>query len=688
MTRRKMKKIFWILIACLLASNAVWAEEKNKESILGKAIDEVMSPLDKILTPPNRLEPIVVTPSRYEESSLDVSKNVTVIDKETIERSYVRSVPDLLKQQAGIVVRDLLGNGKTAQVDIRGFGDTALSNILVLVNGRRASEVDISGTDWTQIDVNSVDRIEIARGPGSVLYGDNAAGGVINIILKNGSGKKPAMGVKYRSGSYRYNSYSGYVEGGSDFLDYYGTISYSDTNGYRINNGLEAEDFNANVTFKPAPGSKIKVEGGYHKDWYGMPGVLRPQDVALLGWRGSTTPNDRAKTQDDYIMGSPETKLEMRWGDLALLCDILARSRRTASVFFYGGGINREINNHIRTLGLTPKAVFSSELFGMTNRVVAGFDGYNDRDEILNTNFGGGKDLIIITKKTAGFYAADTINVLPSLSLNSGYRAEWVWDDFNQQQMAAVRNGKSRFQYAVEAGVSYRYNERSAVYLNYARSFRFPVLDEFYDIFTGAVNSNLEPQFGNNYEIGVKENSSKYLSVKADYFIMDLKHEIYYDPISFSNSIYDHTMHRGLETEAHLFLFDCIDCFANYTYQQVYYIGSSYAGNDIPLVPQQKFAAGFTYTLMKCANFSYAANYVGFRRYLNDERSVAPRIKDHVTHDIKMSYYKYGFEAYSAIYNIFNLKYYDYGVSSADGRRQNYYPSPGINYVIGVNYKF
>ena len=72
--------------------------------------------------------------------------------------------------------------GKTAQVDIRGFGDTSVSNTLVLVDGRRTNQIDISGVDWAQIDVNSIDRIEVTRGGQSVLYGDNAAGGVINII--------------------------------------------------------------------------------------------------------------------------------------------------------------------------------------------------------------------------------------------------------------------------------------------------------------------------------------------------------------------------------------------------------------------------------------------------------------------------------------------------------------------------
>ena len=84
----------------------------------------------------------------------------------------------------GVVVRDFYGTGKTASVDIRGFGETAPLNVLVLVDGRRVNEIDLSGTDWTQIPIDQIERIEIVRGAGSVLYGDNAVGGVINIITK------------------------------------------------------------------------------------------------------------------------------------------------------------------------------------------------------------------------------------------------------------------------------------------------------------------------------------------------------------------------------------------------------------------------------------------------------------------------------------------------------------------------
>src|SRR4030043_2436458 len=150
------------------------------------------------------LEPVVVTATRDAQEIRKVPANVTVITREEIERSNAKATVDLLRYEVGLVVRDFTGNGKTATVDIRGLGETGPLNTLVLVDGRRVNEIDLSGVDWTQIPLDQIDRIEIIRGPGSVLYGDNAVGGVINIITKKPEKSFSAKGDVVR-GSYLYH---------------------------------------------------------------------------------------------------------------------------------------------------------------------------------------------------------------------------------------------------------------------------------------------------------------------------------------------------------------------------------------------------------------------------------------------------------------------------------------------------
>ena len=82
---------------------------------------------------------------------------------------------------------DLYGGGDYA-LDLRGFGITADSNQVVVVDGIRINEADLGGTRLAGISIDSVERIEVIRGSGAVLYGEGATGGVIVITTKAGRG--------------------------------------------------------------------------------------------------------------------------------------------------------------------------------------------------------------------------------------------------------------------------------------------------------------------------------------------------------------------------------------------------------------------------------------------------------------------------------------------------------------------
>lgn len=693
----EVKKIFIIMIVFSLCCSAAIAEDEKKAGILGEAIDGALRPLEELLSPSQRLDPIVVTPTRYGEPSLDVSDSVTVIDEIEVRDAHSKNIPDILRTKAGIVVTDFLGNGKTNRVDMRGFGDQANSNVLVLVDGRRTNQIDMSGADWAQIDVNSVERIEIVRGPQSVLYGDNASGGVINIITKNGKNKKPAIGFAYETGSYKYNSYKGYIEGGSDFADYFGMLSSTYNYGYRVNNHLETSDIQANITIKPTETAHLSYSTGYHRDWYGMPGAVKPVDINSIGRRGSLGPNNKAKTEDYYMMFTPELTLDSAIGEIFFSGDIVSRNRWTSASFFSVWGDSITVN-HINTFGITPKAAITAEVLGVENRMMVGLDFYANKHDI-HSGLLSAPDTININKNNLGIYLTDTIQLPWNFIFDTGFRGEWAYYKFDQQAVVHGKNEKKPFEYACDAGLVYQYNDRSSVYAKYSRSFRFPVTDEWYNslyvdyfsgLIAGGLNLDLKAQTGHNYEIGIKENSSKYLSVKADYYIMDLKNELYYDPIAFRNAVHHHTVHHGLELESDVYLFDkSLHVFGNYTYQKAFFVGEAFAGCEMPLVPHHKFSVGGDYIFMDCVKFGYTANYVGARPFINDLTNTHPPLKSYVTHNIKLAYNKHGFEVFGLINNILDAEYSEYGALDTFTRTMpGYYPSPRRNFVVGASCKF
>lgn len=651
-----------------------------------------------------QLDPIVVTPSRVPENPygqifgttiLQSSKSADVIDSEEIAQSGARTVPELLKGHVGINVKEYMGNGKTAQVDLRGFGETAPSNTLVLIDGRRTNQVDISGTDWMQIDINSIERVEIVRGPQSVLYGDNASGGVINIITKRGKGVKPEIGLAYETGSYHYNKYAAGALGGSPFLDYAINASTSDSNGFRGNSDLDQMDYTNTFTIRPADYCRVRLDGGYHKDWFGMPGSVTDQQIVSDGWRVCDDPGNRGKTEDLFGLVGLDIFGMGGASGTTISTDVIARSRRSATLSFFTPDWY-ESNSHIRTFGITPKASIESSIGCVSNRLVAGVDYYLYKDSITSTNWANmlfgdkrQKDIITIQEQTVGIYASDTAALTERLNINGGVRGEWAGWSIDQEFITPSMNDKRAFEYAFDCGANYMYNETSAVYANIARTFRFPAVDEWYQstisvfgTLSGGLNLDLVPQSGMNYEVGIRDHSLKWLKVNADCFLMDTRHELYYDPITFANAVHDHTMRNGVELETHIMPLDALDIYADYTFEKAYYVGPRFAGNEIPMVPTQMLTWGITYTYMDCFDVDYKFNFVGPQRFVSDQLNLNRTLKQYITNDIRLAYHKYGFEVFGKINNIFDFNYSEIGSWS------QYYPANGRNFVIGVKQKF
>ena len=126
---------------------------------------------------------LVVTASRRESNILSSPAFTSVITSTEIAESGSSNLVELLSRQAGLNFSSY-SNEAQAQVSLRGFGENSFGRVLVLVDGRRLNNPDMQGLNWLAIPLESIERIEILHGPGSVLYGNNAIGGVINIITK------------------------------------------------------------------------------------------------------------------------------------------------------------------------------------------------------------------------------------------------------------------------------------------------------------------------------------------------------------------------------------------------------------------------------------------------------------------------------------------------------------------------
>ena len=178
-------------------------------------------------TTPNE---IVVTPYRSETSLRAVGSSLTVIKRDEIEKYGAAPIIEVLRGTVGLNVTDTGGQGSSSNVSIRGG---SVGQTLVMIDGVRIGDPsDVSGSfNFGMIMSADIERIEILRGPQSALYGSDAMGGVINIIMRKGVGK-PKAEVMMEGGSYGTRAARGSVSGQQDSVSYSFAVAGFSTDGF------------------------------------------------------------------------------------------------------------------------------------------------------------------------------------------------------------------------------------------------------------------------------------------------------------------------------------------------------------------------------------------------------------------------------------------------------------------------
>lgn len=223
------------------------------------------------------LEEIVVTATRIEEPKKDVPASVQIITQEDIKNSTARNAGDLISEASIGHIHKYPGL-LTSSIGLRGFRTDLFndlkSRVLVLINGHRIGTVDL-----TKIPIEDIEKIEIVKGPTSVLYGSSAMGGVINIITKEGKeGINGSIGGEI--GSWEYWKTQAELNGKKGAFDFYFTASRSsrddyDAKGYgRIeNSGHNDETISARLGYKFFDRHHIYIGFQHWKGWkIGSPG--------------------------------------------------------------------------------------------------------------------------------------------------------------------------------------------------------------------------------------------------------------------------------------------------------------------------------------------------------------------------------------------------------------------------------
>ena len=200
------------------------------------------------------MEPVVVTASRIATPLSQTNSAITVITAEEIEASGQSMVTDVLRRVPGLDVSRSGGAGGNVSIFIRG---TDSKHTLILVDGIELNDpVDPSGAaNIAHLTTDQIERIEIVRGPQSVIYGSDAIGGVINVVTKKGS-DKPSGHLLVDGGSYntwkklasfRVGDQTGYLAFGVSHIESDGFSSAHKKYGNKEKDGYRNKTFSLNT---------------------------------------------------------------------------------------------------------------------------------------------------------------------------------------------------------------------------------------------------------------------------------------------------------------------------------------------------------------------------------------------------------------------------------------------------------
>lgn len=675
-----MKKVCIALLVTIVftaLSGRTFAEENNSET-------------------PEQLQKIIITPNRFSQKFQNSTGEITIVTRGDIENSGAEILLDVFRTIKGVVVRDYYGNGARASIDLRGFGETSSSNALVLVDGRRANTPDLSGVDWTQLPLDRVERIEILHGgTGAVLYGDNAIGGVVNIITKSGKAEKPIFTVYTSGGSYGMNKQSISCDGATERLSYSVTSARLDTNGYRQNSEYRSDDFGTKLRIKVNDAIALKVSGGYHEADLGLPGPLNKEQYATLSRRESVkAERDNNVGERDFYMLLGIEGLTFDVGVLNI--DVSLRKRTSDSYWpnFFTPTITQ---SRIDTIAITPNYTCTLDLFGRPNKIIGGIDFYKTDSRVNDFNASsdtqtGDNDL---DKYSMGYYLSDSFDITKNLSIDFGYRYERITHGLNfidKTNPPDDRNAElKRKEEAFKGGVAYSANPETQLFFNASKSFRSPLTDEFLffdNSFVRQIDTGLSTQTSLGFDGGVRHAFNRYLRFDLTLFHMDVNNEIFFDPVTFKNDNYDKTRHQGVDLQVDFKLTRRITAFANWMYTRARFRKGAFDKNTIPMVPLNKASAGFNLGFWENFKVIPVINFVGRRYLISDQANQAGKLDAYITADLRMSFEKENYELFLNANNIFDRKYAEYAVTNSAGTSKNYYPSPGRNFSAGVKVKF
>ncbi len=660
-------------LAAILALNATIALASEGQSVVDNEKQlyapkaEASSETTEVLE--ESAAPVVVISKKIKVSEVGAPFASEVYTKKEIQQSHSKDIYEFLNTQTSVSTMPMSANPFTQKIDMRGYGlGDGYENVVVSVNGRRLNNIDMVPQLLSTIPLDSIEKIEIIKGSGSVEYGDGANAGVINIITKDYEGAVirsymgdnglwfGSLGVGVKEEKF---SISGYV-------DDYSHDGFKEIDSSGTEDGSWSRNKSIKATFTPIEDLTFNVGKTFSKMHVNYPNAL-----TLSEYKNSA-----------YTVPAPS------WGTN------YTEQYFSSNVLEYG--FKYKINEKI-----------AIEAQAFDEDKVSKFITYNSRNDYdyksyetkVSYNEGNMKTLLGLqafdgerkgtttntTKENLAVYAKADY-ALDNNTFSMGARNESV--EYTYHKNSVNLSEKSSFN-AYDVGYNYKITSKMSFFTNYNRSYQAPDIDRFFNAFTDTFNGFIDPMKVDTFNVGFNYMSYPH-TLKATLFYALIDNEIYYNAATFTNTNLKETEKRGFELSERYQILSNLFTTINYTYLNTEItddgLGGLYNGREVPGVSPHNVKIAIGYNPVKPVTLLLTQTYKSKAYAIDDFDGSFGKMESYHVTDLSATYTYKNYEFFAKVNNLFDEKN---ALFADDGTSLGVYP---VNFertfLVGFNARF
>lgn len=602
---------------------------------------------------------VVVTSTRFAQDLTPLPQGVSVVTADQIRSSGAATVNQVLMTVLGVAGRQDFYGGGDYNLDLRGFGTTADSNQVVILDGIRLNEGDLGGTRLAGIPIEDVVRIEVLRGNGTVLYGEGATGGVIAITTKAGQGRA------------RENQISAYGSVGSMRSSELRTNATLASEGFTLDlNGQSKNSHNHRDNFR----SQFDG-GGVTAQWSGETtrvGIRHSRDSLSTGLPGSLSSAQYVQNPRQASTNTDRAQIKNNLNGLFLTTDLAGWS-----ISVDAGWREKTLNstNYVYDVDAQQMSVRAQNSFDVgtiKNTLSLG----QDHGEWTRTAYGSQA-----SQKSNALYLKNDLSPWQGTRVSAGLRTE-------KMDKLSGSTALQKTQNAWDLGVSQRLNTQWTGWARAGTSFRLANVDEF--SYTNP-NVAIRPQTSQDLEAGIRWAVGSTRSELRAYRSA-LTDEIGYDaaaPNPFggigANINLAPTLRQGLEWDGDIRLNTQWAFGAHLAVRQSVFRSGAYSGKDVPLAPRHTLALRTEWTPAQKHRVFANINVVGVQ---HPDFANQCKMPSYTTLDARYAYQAKHVEYSLGAKNLLNHRFYTQAYGCSGGQTTSIYPEAGrvVNLAVRLHY--